>query len=523
MRNNLKTYLLRIIRLRHIDIAAIGVALVTYGAITLHNMGLWSIWFDEAFSAYLTRFNFIDIARYTATDVHPPLYYWVLKIWVSIFGSSTEVDLRSLSMVFGMVVIVIGFLLVRKLFGRKAGYIALLFLALSPMLVRYGQEARMYTMAAAIVLSATYVLVLATETNKRKYWVIYGILVAIGMWTHYLIAVAWIAHLVWRYWIIRAEGKRGKKLRQAFLTKNVKLAYIIAIVSFLPWLPFMAIQLTSIQVGGFWIGAVGAYSFTSYLTNVLFYLEHSQAVSWIGFAFYVIVISLLILTIKTYKGLKKADRRNYQLILCVAFVPVILLFLVSLPPLHSSFVERYLMSSVAGFSLFAAITITVGMKRVRQIWQSLLVVFIAGSMIYGITNVYHYGNYNKNSNQAIKTKYLVQDIATKATSGEPIIANSPWVFYEAIFYDSTQHPIYFIDAKTDYKYGSLDMLKYSDAHKIKDLAAFVKEHPTVWVVDNAGSGPIVSPVASWKPLQTFSIHDPIANADNYKATEYQTN
>ena len=38
-----------------------------------------SIWYDESYSAYLTHFDFAGIWKYTAADVHPPLYYSCLK------------------------------------------------------------------------------------------------------------------------------------------------------------------------------------------------------------------------------------------------------------------------------------------------------------------------------------------------------------------------------------------------------------------------------------------------------------
>jgi len=126
-----------------IDWVVLGAGLTTYAGLTLATITKSSIWFDEAFSAFIVRFNFFQIARYTATDVHPPFYYWILKIWTMLFGTS-EVAFRSLSVLFGLTAIVFGFLLVKRLFGRRAAFVSLLFMAISPMLIRYGQEARMY-------------------------------------------------------------------------------------------------------------------------------------------------------------------------------------------------------------------------------------------------------------------------------------------------------------------------------------------------------------------------------------------
>ena len=37
------------------------------------------IWFDEGFSINLINNSFTDIILFTALDVHPPLYYLILK------------------------------------------------------------------------------------------------------------------------------------------------------------------------------------------------------------------------------------------------------------------------------------------------------------------------------------------------------------------------------------------------------------------------------------------------------------
>jgi hypothetical protein len=58
-----------------------------------------SFWQDEAFSYFLARLPVIDIIKKTAADFNPPLYYILLHFWMSIFSSS-EVAMRSLSLIF---------------------------------------------------------------------------------------------------------------------------------------------------------------------------------------------------------------------------------------------------------------------------------------------------------------------------------------------------------------------------------------------------------------------------------------
>lgn len=500
------------------DYIFVGVALALLIGLALWNISGPSIWFDEAFGAYLIQYNFLDIARYTATDVHPPLFYWVLKVWASIFGH-TELGLRSMSVFFGAVTAVFGYLLVRRQFGRRAALAGIFILALSPLFIRYSQEARMYTMAAAIVVSATYVMARALESKSRKLWVLYGVLVSLGMWTHYFTAFAWLAHWVWRIVVTRNAGARGKIFFKKFFDKNWLTAYITAVVLFLPWLPAMAIQMVTVQSGGFWIRSVGVDTVSGYFGTLVYFLEHDHVTGWLSAGLVLMAIVTTVLSIRVYRSGTKIIKQNYLLLLCLAAAPPILLFIVSLPPLTPSFVERYLLPTAAFSAFFMGVTLVYGMAKTK-VWKQVVVYgIIATMLVFGLSQMYYYGNYNKNSRTDIKTKQLVQQVIAKSAPGEPIIVASPWVFYEAVFYNSKEHPIYFVNAQTQYGFGSLDMLKYDNTHKIMDLDAFVKEHPTVWYI-GFFNGEVSPPDSSWVKINSVAETSSVDGASVYKGAQY---
>ncbi len=499
------------------DYAALAAGLAVFAGLTLATITQSSIWFDEAFSAYIIQFDFAEIARYTATDVHPPLYYWLLKLWSMLFGTG-ELALRSMSMFFAGVAITFGFLLARRYFGRQAAWLSLLFMALAPMLVRYGQEMRMYTLAAAIAMAATYVLARATEGKNRKLWVTYGVLVGLGMLTHYFTALVWIAHWVWRASV--TKGSLKARIRQ-MLTKQWLWAHGVAIGLFALWLPFLARQLVDVQVNGFWIPPVTPTTIPNFLTNVLFYQEQTMVTGWLALAFLGIVGLLVWLAVRVYGGLNGMQRRVYGLVAAVAFVPMIVLFLASMPPLRPAFVDRYLVSIVAAVSLFTGVTLALSTKYMRKRYLQVgVAVVVAGAMALGIANVYALGNYNKNTQSYNGTRQALQLVAARGDN-QPIIADSPGLFYEAVFYESPAHPVYFIDANTQYRYGALDMLKYNDMHKIKDLTAFTRQHPLVWYFGRPGDGTLSAPVPSWQPLQEVQTIDPTTGKPLYRAIQYR--
>ncbi|HWT40054.1 MAG TPA: glycosyltransferase family 39 protein [Dongiaceae bacterium] len=505
-----------------LDIVVLILGLAIFATIALFNAPRASLWFDEAFSAYISQFNFLDIARYTASDVHPPLYYWLLKIWTDFFGTS-NLGYRSLSVLFGAGAITSAFFLTKKLFGRMVSWTALLFLVISPMLIRYSDEARMYTLAALIVLLATQALVKATEAKKKRWWVLYGILVSLGMWTHYFTAMAWLAHWVWRLTQTWRKSATFKANWKAFFSKEWVLAYAIAVGLFLPWLPFMAYQLGVVQGGGFWIGPVGIDTPANYFTNTFYYLDHGPTQGWLAVILVGVLVTIGLMALRAYRALARTERKWLILVTCLAFVPPLLLFLASLPPLRSSFVERYMMPAIIVFSIFMAVSLVVGTRRWRPLFRALPIVAVVGMMIFGITNVYYYGNFNKNTNTHIFSQQVAEEIQKVSKPGEPIVASTPWVFYEITPYATANHPVWFIDANTQYIYGSLNMLKDNDMHKIKDIDAFKKANPVIWYFGNTADADIPPYQSSWQKIQTVGVQDPITGDTLYKATEYRVN
>lgn len=86
-------------------------------------MAAASIWFDEAFSAYIIRYDFAKIWHFTSVDVHPPLLLFCAKNLSLIFGSS-DFALRAMSVFFAVATIWVSFCLVKRIFGAKTAAIS---------------------------------------------------------------------------------------------------------------------------------------------------------------------------------------------------------------------------------------------------------------------------------------------------------------------------------------------------------------------------------------------------------------
>ena len=203
-----------------------------------------SLWLDEATSALVARMSLTDIfTKFLPADFHPPLYYIVLKYWVNVFGSS-EISLRIPSTIFGILTIYFVFLITKKLFDSKTGYLASLLLATSGLAVYYSQEARMYSMAAFLVSLLVYFYI-------SKKWVGFTTILVLVAMTDYVslfvIPIFWFAsHKDW---------------------KKLAVAHVPMAIAFTLFLPIFLKQISAgfAQKGTAWWNILG----TSSVKNVL--------------------------------------------------------------------------------------------------------------------------------------------------------------------------------------------------------------------------------------------------------------
>jgi 4-amino-4-deoxy-L-arabinose transferase-like glycosyltransferase len=225
----------------------ISIILLLAAALRFYRLSSQSLWADEGNSVALARRSFVEIAQRTAFDIHPPLYYWLLKIWISLFGAG-EIGLRSLSAVLGIALVYLIWLLGTRLFSPGVGAVAALLAAVSPFQVYYSQEARMYMLLTVLGTLTVLVAWLILENyatggrNRGFLGTLYILLVAAGLYTHYaypiiLLAINGIA-LVWF-------------LQNAKLTiQDLNLFHWLSLqlipgLLYLPWLPTVWRQITT--------------------------------------------------------------------------------------------------------------------------------------------------------------------------------------------------------------------------------------------------------------------------------------
>ena len=448
----------------------LGFSILTFLALVLKRIN-YPIWFDEGYSAYLIKGNLSEIWGLTAVDIHPPFYYYLLKIWSLAFGTSL-ISLRMMSVFFGVASIVLLFFLVKHWFGKKPAVCAALLMAVSPFLIRYGMEMRMYMVILTIVLSATFMLTLAVEKGKKSYWVYYAILVALGMYTHYFTFLVWLTHLVYLQFVLKKPVYKAP----------IVFSYLGAVLLYLPWVPSLLSQMQSIS-GGFWIPPVTAETPVNFLTDIFFFKSAGELAGLSVVLAIVFALVYSVVTGKAYKVLAKADKKQLVFLMLLFVLPPVLLIVVSLV-YKPMFVDRYLVpSSIIAWVLLGVSLVFWPRKKTFDkcalVFATLVVLVSAG---FGALNVLDRA---PDSYVADIVKLVKERDSTSA-----ILADDIWVFLGAAIYTSKTTPVYgTLETTFTNGWGSEEPMKYyegklerADSQVYATLEDFLKGNESFWFI-----------------------------------------
>lgn len=171
-----------------------------------------SFWNDEGNSARLSERSLVLIIEGTASDIHPPLYYLLLRGWRELVGES-EFGLRSLSAFVGVLVVAFTLAFGRLLDGRWVSGLAGFLVAISPPLIYYSQEARMYSLLGLEAIATTYFFYRWLHSSAKKWRVFYIAGVTAGLYTHYFFPAVLLAHYLYLVgWLWQNQSQLDDKL-----------------------------------------------------------------------------------------------------------------------------------------------------------------------------------------------------------------------------------------------------------------------------------------------------------------------
>ncbi len=258
---------------RRLYLLALLAILLLAAALRFYRLDASSLWSDEGNSWAMLSRSYGAIAQAAAADIHPPGYYWLLKLWSSLFGASAWA-MRSFSAAAGVLLVLVVERIARLL--APAGeprlwlpLLAALVAATNPLQIYYSQEARMYMLLALAAAGLFWALLAqplwqasaegsgGSFSRARRTWLAaagYVLCAAVGLWTHYSFAIVLAAaNLAWlaRWLTVRRQPlpPTGRRSLWGWLGLNA-----LALAAFLSWLPVAVNSVLHWPKGGVAVG-----------------------------------------------------------------------------------------------------------------------------------------------------------------------------------------------------------------------------------------------------------------------------
>ena len=368
---------------------------------------------------------------------HAPLYFILTRFWMQWWGNSIAV-MRSLSVVFSLLVLPSLYWLCRELFARSdVGWFSLGIISLSPFYVAYAQEARPYSLWTVGILLTGASFIRAIRLNSKSSWLLYSLCQTLSLYTSlFSIYVAFFQGL---YLLATINQKRLK------IVGNFLLASTISLIAFLPWIlviinhldllhdntTWMRGNFNLIDIIAVYIGSnllifgdlplsentnpiqiavvllvvavslpIGIKLYTRnknkflkfisllLISSIIFLLTKYIYLDWTTIIGASVAIAILAISIYSlYYLIKQENRKRWLYIICLMLsLPLPLLITDIINQGQSSTAPRYLIPLQLGILIAVAYTVASKLNSNKHFWQFITVGFIVLSIYSNIRN-----------------------------------------------------------------------------------------------------------------------------------------
>ena len=225
-----------------------------------------NFWGDEAYTIRLAQMRLPIMFAETAGDVHPPLYYILVKLTGGILGYRGTV-FHFTSLIPYVIVLVLALTVLWNNFGKTTSLILVTLASLLPTAVQYNVEVRMYSWGALFVLLSYLFLWRILQQNSRNAYVGFVIFSLAAAYTHYycLVSVAFFYVVLFL----------GSLIQRRDSLKKTVVCGLVTVAGYLPWF-FTLLKTLERTTDDFWmmwiptLGECIAYFFSGSSPYILF-------------------------------------------------------------------------------------------------------------------------------------------------------------------------------------------------------------------------------------------------------------
>ncbi len=404
-------------------------------------------------------------------DVHPPLYYIILRGWTDIFTNSLF-SLRAFSIFFSFLAIFAVYFFINQAFKNRAlALLSSVFYALSYFQIQYAMEARMYSLGTFLIVISSLFFLKALETKKIKWWLLYALNVSLGIYTHYFAAFWIVCQAI--YLVCQIYRESSFKIKEWLKNKNFLSAagaYLLVLISYIPWLPTFLKQFNQVQET-YWIPAMNIWSIPNTFSKMTFGAVIDSTHYWL---FLVILTAIVIFTSVIF--LKKTGRKEKWFI----FIALIFPFLATaaLSYKRSIYIDRYF---IFGFPFYLTI-LTGALLAFKAKLKKIIIPFLLIGV--SLTFPFHWKGLQteKKPGMAAAAGYLNENVRP----GEKIFVGSSLIYFTFRYYNTSgvEAKLYAPDALPHFSGTAL----LSESDIIANFSEETKKGDIVWMLNTTGFG-----------------------------------
>lgn len=239
----------------------LGVGFTLIGIVELIVFSFSSdIWLDEAYSLALISHPWQRMLNLAAQDVHPPLYYIILKALTEamqeVLPSLPVISIAKLvSCVPYVILLAFAAFKVRRIWGNYVAGLFALSLVAAPSLISQGVEIRMYGWAMLFVTLTYFFAYDVMHTGRVRDWACFTIAGLASAYTHYYACIAVMPIYLFLLYFFSRRGR--KELLYWALSAS------ITVVGYLPWLFIFLSQVGNV-CSSYWILLPKEREYSSY-------------------------------------------------------------------------------------------------------------------------------------------------------------------------------------------------------------------------------------------------------------------
>jgi len=346
-------------------------------ALRLVHLGREGLWADECHTAYWGGHDIGWIIGASAVDTQAPLYFILNSAFIRTLGDA-EWQIRLLSALAGVAAVGLMLGWGRRFLSPTAGRLAAFLLAISPMAIHYGREARGYSLMMLVCLGLGWVAFVAVKEPTYRLVAAVAGLALVLMYLHNIgpFYVAGIALAT----IVRHPTRETLRLWIAVGT--------IVALGYAPWLPRLLAQVAEISTSFTWAAESWSNEFPWQVPRSLAAFTHGSytpirnQISDLPYPAWIALTLCCVLAIAGLMGRRRLRRPDAPAMLLMAVLfPLIAVFFYSWMSGNRVYVIGRIDSPLLPLFLLA---VAAGVESLRPRLRWILPVAFAGLAIHPI-------------------------------------------------------------------------------------------------------------------------------------------